>query len=166
MKDPLRYFPLILTILIVIFTIMSICLVQVPVTLYTSTNLTYNYTVHGKTTQANAKLVVVGYGVWYTVCLFTVQFIIDCFHEDFNDGDRKAFKERMLGVFVWYGVHFSMIYILCISFPPCSEDMQRFVWFNIQMTCYCFLSMPLISIYFDYMVFYEDTNLDDVIAKT
>lgn len=158
MSYPLRRFPMILTMAIVIATLVFICLVEVPITIYTSTNLTFFEKEHGENVAKNGSRILMVYAAWYAMFLFwVVHRCIKNMHKQFKERNTEAF-ERCVREFI----------ILCfippsilVCFPilrPYSEDMDRFLWFNIRMTCYGILSVPLISWYFDSMDLYAEVE--------
>lgn len=152
MEAQLRHFPMIVTMNLVLFAIISICLIEIPVTMHTSTNLTYSYIQHdGKRVIKNAEVVLIGYGLWLVIYLFVVHIGIDVMYEEVKTSDIECFKDEVSITMRLFGFHCLVLFGFIESFQTYSENMERFWWFNIRMTCCGILSIPFIAWYFDYM---------------
>ena len=156
--NPLRRFPMIVTMAMVIATLVFICLVEVPITIYTSTNLTFFEKEHGENVAKNGSIILIMHAVWYVI------FLVSVLHQRITEIHR-LFKERNTEAFDHHVRQFMILCstapVLVVFFPifrPFSEDMNRFWWFNIRMTCYGILSVPFISWYFDSMDLYAEVE--------
>jgi hypothetical protein len=151
MDFQLRHFPMIVTMVFVIATLVFICLVEVPITIYTSTNLTFTDYDHGEKVLVDGLIILIVHALWYVVFLVLVlRRRITEIHRLFKERNAQAFDRRVRQFMVlWF-----LAPVMVVCFPilrPYSEDMNRFWWFNVRMTCYGILIIPFISWYFDCM---------------
>lgn len=166
MMDHLRRFPMIVTTIVVLSTLVSICLVEVPLTIHTSTNLTCYDTRRGEKVPINGSIVLMMYGLWCMLFLVLMHEGIQQTYKHFKERNAELFARELHGRIILCCAHPVAIVFIFVGFSPCSEDVNRYMWFIIRMTCYGFLSIPLISWYFEDMGFCAERVPDAVLVET
>lgn len=147
----MRYFPSVAALIIVVSTLVSVSLVEVPMAIYVSSNLTCYRTENGKIVPMHGSIPLVMYSGWCVMFLIAMHQISKKMYESFRARNKESYEHQVRAFMGTCALHPMAVIVFFLGFGPCSDDVSTIMLANVRMTCIGIISVPLISWYFEDM---------------
>lgn len=147
----MRYFPSVAALIIVVSTLVSISLVEVPMAIYVSSNLTCYRVENGTMMPAHGSIPLVMYSGWCVMFLMAMHEISKAMYASFRARNEESYEHQVRAFMGTCSLHPIAVIVFFLGFGPCSDDVSTIMLANVRMTCIGIISVPLISWYFEDM---------------